>query len=108
MICMRAKARNRIGVDACVGVARIDAYSIWGVSAHADQCVRVCVCVCVGGVWSSGRWVVGWGRAWWWWRWEEGVVGVGAGVGVGGRWLGRVSGVACVLVWGVAVRWWGW
>ena len=47
-----------------------------------------CVCVCVGGVWSSGRWVVGWGRAWWWWRWEEGVVGVGVavGVGVGGRW----------------------
>jgi hypothetical protein len=61
-----------------------------GGGAHADQCVRVCVCV--GGVWSSGRWVVGWGRAWWWWRWEEGVVGVGAGVGVGGRWLGRVSG----------------
>ena len=52
--------------------------------------INVCVCVCVR------------------WRWEEGVVGVGAGVGVGGRWLGRVSGVACVLVWGVAVRWWGW
>ena len=34
-------------------------------------------------------------RAWCWWWWEEGLLGVG------GRWVGWVSGVACVVVWGV-------
>jgi hypothetical protein len=66
----------------------------------------VCVCVCgrgvvewsVGGVVGTGVVVVVVG---------EGVVGVG--VGVGGRWMGRVSGVACVVGMGGrggGVGWW--
>jgi hypothetical protein len=27
---------------------------------------------------------------------------------VGGQWVGRVSGVACVVVWVEVVCWWGW
>jgi hypothetical protein len=88
LICMRAGTPNRIRVAACVGVARARG--------------RVCVCICVGRVWSSGRWVAGRVRVWCWWRWGEGVVGVG------GQWVGRVSGVACVVVWVEVVCWWGW
>jgi hypothetical protein len=105
LICMRANAPNRIGVDACVGVARIDAYSIWGVSAHADQCVRVCVCgrgmvewSVDGGV-GAGVVVVAVGG---------GCGGCGCGCGCGWAVAGAGERVACVVVWGVAVRWWGW
>ena len=66
---------------------------------------RVCVCVCGRGVveWSVGG-VVGTGVVV---VVGEGVVGVG--VGVGGRWMGRVSGVACVVGMGGrggGVGWW--